>query len=87
MHRGLELTGLEFVDIFKVFERFRNGFVSADELRHMKTNLSEKFADQDVDVMIRETDVDDVGQVAVYEQSAHVRCTRTSVSRYVTLFS
>ena len=56
-----------------------NSFISADELRHTKTNLSEKLTDEDVDVMIRETDVDDVAEFVLSQQSAHVGCTCASV--------
>ena len=45
----------------------------------MKTNLSEKLTDEDVDVMIRETDVDDVADFFLSQQSAHVGCTCASV--------
>ena len=40
-----------------------------DELRHVKTNLGEKLTDEEVDGMIRETDVDDVGEFVVSQQS------------------
>ena len=61
-----------------------NSFIGADELRHIKTNLSEKLTDEDMDVMIRETDVDDVAEFVLSQQSAQVGCTCTSVW---TLFS
>ena len=56
-----------------------NRFISAEELRRMKTNLSEKLTDEGVDVMIRETDVDDVAECVLSQQSAHVGCTCASV--------
>ena len=68
----IRLTSLEFVDTFKVFNCDENGSISADELRHMKMYFNEKITDKGVDVMIRETDVDDVGEFVVSQQSAHV---------------
>ena len=51
-------TEEELVEAFKVFDRDGNGFISAAELRHVMTNLGEKLTDEEVDEMIRETDVD-----------------------------
>ena len=51
-------TEEELGEAFKVFDRDGNGFTSATELRHVMTNLGEKFTDEEVDEMIREADVD-----------------------------
>ena len=51
-------TEEELVGAFKVFDRDGYGFTSATELRHVMMNLSEKLADEEVDEMIREADVD-----------------------------
>jgi calmodulin len=56
-------TEEELVDAFKVFDRDGNGFISAAELRHVMTNLGEKLTDEEVDEMVRESDVDGDGQV------------------------
>merc|ERR1712017_32397 len=56
-------TEEELIEAFKVFDRDGNGFISAAELRHVMTNLGEKFTDEEVDEMIREADVDGDGQI------------------------
>merc|ERR1712232_1295074 len=56
-------TEEELIESFKVFDRGGNGFISAAELRHVMTNLGEKLADEEVDDMIREADVDGDGQI------------------------
>lgn len=56
-------TEEELVEAFKVFDRDGSGFISAAELRHVMTNLGEKLTDDEVDAMVRETDVDGDGQV------------------------
>lgn len=47
----------------QVFDKDGNGFISAQELRHIMTNLGEKLTDEEVDEMIREADVDGDGQI------------------------
>ncbi|KAH7306764.1 hypothetical protein KP509_22G028800 [Ceratopteris richardii] len=51
----------ELKETFRVFDKDKNGFISAAELRHVMTNLGEKLRDDEVDEMIREADVDGVG--------------------------
>ena len=51
-------TKEELGEAFKVFDRDGDGFTSVTELRHVITNLGEKFTDEEVDEMIREADVD-----------------------------
>ena len=41
----------------------------------MKTNLGEKLTDEDVDGMVREADIEDVGEFVVSQRSARVHCT------------
>jgi Ca2+-binding EF-hand superfamily protein len=48
----------EIREAFKVFDKDGNGFISANELRHVMTNLGEKLTDEEVDEMIREADLD-----------------------------
>eukprot|EP00250_Pteridium_aquilinum_P035583 c9686_g1_i1 orf=71-520(+) len=53
----------ELKEAFKVFDKDRNGYISAQELRHVMTNLGEKLTDEEVDEMIREAGIDPEGQV------------------------
>lgn len=39
------------------------GFISAQELRHVMTNLGERLTDEEVDEMLREADVDGDGKI------------------------
>eukprot|EP00058_Branchiostoma_floridae_P007764 XP_002593252.1 hypothetical protein BRAFLDRAFT_124868 [Branchiostoma floridae] len=52
----------ELREAFQVFDKDRNGYISAAELRHVMTNLGEKLTDEEVDEMIREADIDGDGQ-------------------------
>merc|ERR1711918_339471 len=56
-------TEEELIEAFKVFDRDGNGFISAAELRHVMAILGVKLADEEVDEMIREADVDGDGQI------------------------
>ena len=47
----------------RIFDMDGNGFISVAELRHVMTNLGEKLTDEEVDEIIRETDIDGDGQV------------------------
>lgn len=53
----------ELKEAFRVFDKDQNGFISAEELRHVMTNLGEKLTDADVTEMIREADADGDGQI------------------------
>ena len=46
---------------------YRNGLISAVDLRHVMTNLGEKLTYEEVDEMIRDADVDGDGQIK-YEE-------------------
>ena len=61
-----------------MFARDGNSFISTNELCHVKTNLGAKLTDDEVDVMIREADINDVCEFAVSQRSARVRCTCTN---------
>ena len=53
----------EILEGFRVFDQDDDGFISADELRHVMVNLGEKYTDEKVNDMIREADADGDGQV------------------------
>ena len=59
----------ELKEAFRVFDKDSNGYISAEELRHVMTNLGEKLTEDEVDEMIREADIDGDGQVN-YEEFA-----------------
>merc|ERR1719513_171868 len=64
-------------EAFKVFDKEGTGMISVAELRHVLTNLGEKMSPEEVDEMVREADIGDVGQIN-YEhflaRSRHRRC-------------
>ncbi|XP_077864777.1 calmodulin-like isoform X1 [Saccoglossus kowalevskii] len=53
----------ELREAFRVFDKNGDGFISAEELRHVMKNLGEKLTDDEIEEMIREADVDGDGQV------------------------
>ncbi|KAF5185989.1 calmodulin-like [Thalictrum thalictroides] len=53
----------ELTEAFRVFDKDQNGFISAIELRHVMLNLGESLTDEEVELMIREADLDGDGQV------------------------
>ena len=69
----------ELKEAFRVFDKDGNGFISAAELRHIVTNLSEKLTDKEVDEMIREADIDGNGQIN-YEEFVKAEL-RLSIAR------
>ena len=85
--RNRRIDDFEFVEILKKFGRDGNSFISTDVLRHMKTNLGEKLTDEAVDVMIREADIDDVGEFVVSQRSTRVHCTCTNAYKTRGAFS
>ena len=60
-------------EVFNVFDKDRNGYISAAELRHVMVSLGEKLADQEVDEMIKEADIDGEGQINYKEFRLMVR--------------
>lgn len=53
----------EIREAFKVFDRDNNGFISAQELRHVMTSIGEKLTDEEVDMMIKEADANGDGRI------------------------
>ena len=60
-------------EVFNVFDKDRNGYISAAELRHVMVSLGEKLADQEVVEMIKEADIDGDGQISYEEFRLMVR--------------
>ena len=48
---------------FKVFDRDKNGYIIPHELRHAMTNLGENLTPEEVEEMIKETDLNNDGQI------------------------
>ena len=46
-----------------MFDKDGDGFIDANELRHLLTNLGEKLTETEVDEMIREVDIAGDGKV------------------------
>ncbi|KAM3306870.1 calmodulin-like protein 8 [Capsicum chacoense] len=53
----------ELKEVFKVFDKDQNGYISATDLRHVMINLGEKLTDEEAEMMIKEADLDGDGQV------------------------
>ncbi|XP_004308824.1 PREDICTED: calmodulin-3-like [Fragaria vesca subsp. vesca] len=65
------LSERQLREAFKVFDKDQNGFISADELRHVMTSLGENLMDEQVEVMLHEADIDGDGQIN-YEEFVKV---------------
>ncbi|XP_003372739.1 EF hand domain containing protein [Trichinella spiralis] len=57
----------ELKEAFQVFDKDKDGFISAAELHYVMTNLGEKLTDEEVQEMIREADLDGDGLVNYHE--------------------
>ncbi|PIA31617.1 hypothetical protein AQUCO_04900129v1 [Aquilegia coerulea] len=53
----------ELTEAFRVFDKDQDGYISATELRHVMLNLGETLTDEEVELMIKEADLDGDGQV------------------------
>ena len=56
-------TAEELRQVFLVFDKDKDGFINARELKQVMNNLGEKLTDADISEMIREADVDGDGKV------------------------
>ncbi|OQV20899.1 Calmodulin [Hypsibius exemplaris] len=68
----------ELREVFRAFDKDGDGFISAEELRHLMTNLGERVTDQELEKMIGEADLDGDGQEDVNE----VTSTAASYNNY-----
>ncbi|KAJ6397730.1 hypothetical protein OIU77_018689 [Salix suchowensis] len=53
----------ELKEVFKVFDKDHDGYISPNELRHVIINLGEHLTEKESEEMIREADLDGDGQV------------------------
>ena len=53
----------DIIEVFKIFDRDGNGFISAGELRHVLNNLDEPVTDDEANEIIEEADTDGDGQI------------------------
>lgn len=70
LKEAFRLVNLSFIEtisknlnIFRVFDKNKDGLISSVELRHVMTNLGEKLSEEEVDDMIKEADMDGDGMV------------------------
>lgn len=71
---GRDFTGEspeEIREAFGVFDKDGNGTIAASELKHVLMTMGEKLSQEEVDVIIREADIDGEGHIA-YEQFIHL---------------
>lgn len=53
----------DLIEAFKVFDIEGKGYIAAEELRRVMTNLGEKLTDVEVNEMVREADIDGDGVI------------------------
>lgn len=50
-------------EAFRIFDRDGNGYIDAREIRHVLVHLGEKLSDDEVDEMIRESEISGDNQI------------------------
>ncbi|KAK4767019.1 hypothetical protein SAY86_014770 [Trapa natans] len=53
----------ELKEAFQVFDKDQDGYISPEELRRVMLNLGEKLTDEEVEMMVKEADLDGDGQI------------------------
>ena len=53
----------EVNEIFRIFDKDGNGFITTEEVRHVLANLGEKLTDKEVEALIKDADVDGNGGI------------------------
>ena len=61
----------ELVNAFRVFDYEENGFISAQQLCHVMTNIGEKLSQAEITEMLKQAGVDSHGQIN-YEGNAAI---------------
>ncbi|KAK3881781.1 hypothetical protein Pcinc_013811 [Petrolisthes cinctipes] len=61
----------EIREAFGVFDKDGNGTIAASELKHVLMTMGEKLTQEEVDIIIREADIDGEGYIA-YEQFVNI---------------
>jgi len=59
---------------FRVFDKNNDGFITADELQHVMTNLGEKLSEEEIADMIKEADLDGDGKVSYTGELGLINC-------------
>ena len=60
----------ELIECFETFDEDKDGFIPADELKHVMMNIGdigERFTEEEADEMIREADIDGDGFINYHE--------------------
>jgi Ca2+-binding protein (EF-Hand superfamily) len=55
------------IEAFKVFDMDGDGLISAYELRYALTQLGEKLEDREIEILLREADLDGDGYINFQE--------------------
>jgi Ca2+-binding protein (EF-Hand superfamily) len=53
----------EIKQAFQVFDKHKQGYICADELRHVMTTLGERLSEDEVNEMIQEADINGDGRI------------------------
>ena len=53
----------EITDAFKIFDKNGDGFINAQELRQVMTNLGEHLTEKELEDMMKEADTDGDGLI------------------------
>lgn len=56
-------TAEEIREAFGVFDKDGSGCISATELKHVLMTMGERLTQEEVEIMIREADIDGEGQI------------------------
>ncbi len=54
----------ELFEAFQVFDKDKTGFIASAELKHMLSNMGEKFTEEEAEDLIRRGNPDETGQIA-----------------------